>query len=99
EPMLSPPNRHALSDDMFEAEVQRFLDAVRPPGALHQFLGHFSTAQDPMGGGTYRHLLRLDSDPLNGTLYGDGGSLQVTVPGDLPLRDALAAAELTIDST
>ncbi len=99
EPMLSPPNRHALSDDMFDAEVQRFLDAVRPPGALHQCLGHPSTVQDPVGGGAYRHLLRLDSDPLNGTRYGDGGSLQITVPADLPLGDALAAAELTIDST
>jgi hypothetical protein len=99
EPMLSPPNRHALSHDMFDSRVQQFLDAVRPPGALHQFLGHSSTVQAPGVDGASRHLLRLDSDPLNGTLYGDGGSLQITVPADLPLGEALASAELTIDST
>jgi hypothetical protein len=47
----------------------------------------------------HRQLLRLDSDSLNRTLYGDGGSLQITIPSDAPFTDALAHPEISIDST
>ena len=47
----------------------------------------------------HMQMLRLDSDSLNGTRYGDGGSLQITMPADFPFEDALAHAQVTTDST
>ena len=99
EPMLSPPNRFELTDAMVDDRVDSFLDAIRPPGPLHQLLGHPATVQHPTMPDGHKQLLRLDSDSLNGTMYGDGGSLQITMPAGLPFEDALAHAQLTTDST
>ncbi|HET7049817.1 MAG TPA: DUF1963 domain-containing protein [Solirubrobacteraceae bacterium] len=99
EPMLSPPNRFELTDAMVDDRVDSFFGAIRPPGPLHQLLGHPATVQHPTMPDGHMQLLRLDSDSLNGTLYGDGGSLQITMPADLPFEDALAHAEVTTDST
>ena len=99
EPMLSPPNRFELTDAMVDDRVDVFFDAIRPPGPLHQLLGHPVTVQHPTMPDGHMQLLRLDSDSLNGTMYGDGGSLQITMPAGLQLEDALAHAQVTIDST
>lgn len=99
EPMLSPPDRYDLTDEIFDEAVERFLDAIRATGPLHQLLGHPSTVQKPYISEDRRQLLRLDSDSLNGTLFGDGGSLQITIPSDARFEDALAGSEVTIDTT
>jgi hypothetical protein len=99
EPMLSPPNRWELSDALTPAQADALQDFATAGGSLHQVLGHPLTVQDVALAPEERQLLRLDSDPLNGTLYGDGGSLWVTIQIDRPLADALALADLMMDST
>jgi hypothetical protein len=97
EPMLSPPSRWELSLD--DDQARALDDFVRTGGALHQFLGHLNTVQDVVLSDDEHQLLRLDSDPLNGTLYGDGGCLWITIPTRPPFDEALKQAYVEIDST
>ena len=97
--MLSPPNRWELAERIGGEQADALVDFTRVAGSLHQFLGHLSTVQDVVLVPEERQLLRVDSDPLNGTLYGDGGSVWITIPTGQTFDQALADAELMIDST
>jgi Domain of unknown function (DUF1963) len=98
EPMLSPPNRWELAERIGDEQADALVDFTRAAGSRHQFLGHLSTVQDVVLTPDERQLLRLDSDPLNGTMDGDGGSLWITIPTLQPFNQALTNAELMIDS-
>lgn len=99
EPMLSPPTRRELAVMASDESVARFLAAIRPAGADHQLFGNGDTVQPVRLSQGHAVFLRLDSDALIGTSFGNGGSLIITLPVNVPFREGLKGARVGLDTT
>jgi hypothetical protein len=98
EPTITIPDWPVLEEFALPDKAQELLSALSTPGSTHQLLGHPSTIQGSPPPEGCRLLMQIDSDPLIGTLFGDGGRLHIWAPATGAPLGALDACTIEIDS-
>ena len=98
EPTLSFSEWPGLDADAPEDTVRQFRELIARPGPDHRLLGHPSTIQGhgPVAG--YELLLQLDSDPMTGMTFGDGGRIHIWCAIDAQWSGEIPNCEIDVDS-
>ena len=98
EPSLSVSDWPGLKAHASEGAVSKFRELIAQPGPDHRLFGHPSSIQGHGSPAGYELLLQLDSDPMTGMTFGDGGRLHVWCAIDARWSGEIANCEIDLDS-
>jgi hypothetical protein len=78
---------------------ESFIDSLTDPSPMHQLGGHPQLDQYPNPPDGYRLFAQIESDPLTGSAFGDGGRLHIWSPEHSMLLGALGYCTVDLDFT